>query len=573
MMSDRYKKGLLRPMLVIVGLAVVVSGIVFGIGRRQSPPRPAHGLSLRDVSDTVGIDFLHTDGASGQRYIMETVASGLALFDYDGDGLIDVYLLNGAPLGDPPQDDLTPEERPRNALYRNLGNWQFVEVTDEAGVGDPGYGLGVAVADFDSDGNPDIFVNNFGPNVLYRNNGDGTFTDVALPAGVRGGDEVAGGAAFLDIDGDGHLDLYVANYLEFSYSQHTNTMISGVPAYASPKAFPPAQDRLYRNLGDGTFTDVTDQSGIGGHLGWGMGVVAGDFNGNGHTDIFVANDICENFLFINDGTGRFEEFGLLAGVAYDLYGSPQGSMGAEPTDFDNDGWLDIYQTSYQLQHGVLYRNQGEAQFEDVTLTTGAGSGTYAQVTWGVGAVDFDNDGYRDLFIACGHLQDRVAEYDQTTDYLAANLLLRNSGDGRFEDISKSAGSGLSVRQSSRGAAFDDLDNDGRIDAVISNSRAPATILQNESDDRQNWVQFRLVGTQSNRDAVGSTVTVTSGKLTQVAEVHSGRGYQSHYGTRLHFGLGDNPQIERLEVRWHGGKTQVLENIPINRSHILIEPAP
>jgi len=593
--ADRGKKRWSWPVPMLA--LMVIGGLVVAMFRRPTQSLPVEGLSLRDVSDEVGIDFVHTDGATGERYIMETVASGLALFDYDGDGLIDIYLLNGAPLGEPidagdrsdlsdtidasDQRDsgersgelLTPAKVPRNALYRNLGNWKFVDVTDQAGVGDPGYGLGVAVADFDNDGFPDIFVNNFGPNVLYRNNGDGTFTDIAMPAGVQGGDEVAGGAAFLDIDGDGHLDLYVTNYLEFAYDQHVNTTLSGVPAYASPKAFPPAQDRLYRNQGDGTFTDVTDSSGIAGHLGWGMGLVAGDFNRNGHTDIFVANDVCGNFLFLNDGTGRFAESGLLNGIAYDLYGSPQGSMGAEPTDFDNDGWLDIYQTSYQLQHGVLYRNRGEAQFEDVTLTTGAGAGTYAQVTWGVGAIDFDNDGLRDLFVACGHLQDRIAEYDRTTDYLAANVLLRNIGNRRFLDISTTAGNGLRVRQSSRGAAFDDLDNDGRIDSVISNSRAPATVLRNESDDRKHWVQFRLVGTRANRDAVGSRVEVTCGELTQVAEVHSGRGYQSHYGTRLHFGLGDQSRIDRLEIHWHGGETQVLENLPIDRLHTLIEPTP
>jgi enediyne biosynthesis protein E4 len=553
----------------VFGLVILAAIVTMTVRYLQRPSTP---IRMIDVSQQVGIAFRHTDGGDGQRYIMETVTAGLALFDFDGDGWIDVYLLNGKPLS----NDLASEKRavdpPRNALYRNLGDWQFVEVTDHAGVGEAGYGLGVTVADFDNDGFPDLFVNNFGPNVLYRNNGDGTFTDVTAQVDIVGSDHVGAGAAFLDADGDGNLDLYVANYLEFAFDQHLTKTIRGVPTYISPKIYPPAQDRLYRNQGDGTFADITDASGIGGHAGWGMGMVAADYNNDGHTDIFVANDVAENFLFLNDGTGRFEEVGLAAGIAYDLYGSPQGSMGVDCGDVDNDGWLDFYQTSYQLQHAVLYRNQGNGGFEDVTLTTGAGAGTYAQVTWGVGIVDFDNDGHRDLFIACGHLQDRVDEYDPTTSYQAFNVLLRNLGDGRFEDVSALAGDGLRVRESSRGAAFDDLDNSGRIDAVILNSRRRPTILRNDSPRKNHWVQIRLVGVQANRDAVGSKVTVVAGDHRQTAEIHSGRSYQSHYGTRLHLGLSGQQQIDRIEIRWHGGGTQSLENLPVNRLVTIIQPA-
>jgi enediyne biosynthesis protein E4 len=541
-------------------LAVAAALVAVWFGR----PVPAP-ITLIDVSGQTGITFRHTDGAYGQRYIMETVTAGLALFDYDGDGLIDIYLLNGAPLSD--EETAAP---PRNALYRNLGNWTFVEVTDQAGVGDTGYGLGVTVGDYNNDGYPDLFVNNFGPNVLYRNNGDGTFTEVTAQAGVAGGDEVGAGAAFLDADGDGHLDLYVANYLEFSREHHVSKTIRGVPVYVSPKVYPPAQDRFYRNQGDGTFVDATDQAGIGGHAGWGMGMVAADFDNDGDTDVFVANDVAENFLFVNDGTGRFEEAGLLAGVAYDLYGSPQGSMGVDCGDFDNDGWLDFYQTSYQLQHAVLFRNLGDGQFEDVTLTSGAGAGTYAHVTWGVGLVDFDNDGHRDLFVACGHLQDRVEEFDPTTSYAAANLLLRNLGDGRFEDISATAGDGMRVRQSSRGAAFDDLDGDGRVDAVILNSRTAPTVLRNVSRTPNYFLQIELVGTRSPRDGVGAQVRVTAGDQTWAAEVHSGRGYQSHFGSRLQFGLGSHRRADRIEVRWPSGEVTAVDRIEADRRMRIIE---
>jgi tetratricopeptide (TPR) repeat protein len=434
-----------------------------GIGPRL-PRRSGCGMSPIRSASRSGTPMVGTASVTSWR----PSPPAWQLFDFDGDGWIDIYFLNGAPLG---EDAQVPA---RNALYRNLGNWQFVEVTGQAGVGDAGYGLGVTVADFDNDGFPDLFLNNFGPNVLYRNNGDGTFTDVTAEAGVAGGDEVGAGAAFLDATQTATWNFTWPTIWSSLPDQHLSKTIRGVPAYVSPKVYPPAQDRLYRNQGDGTFADITDQSGIGGHVGWGMGMVAADYNNDGHTDVFIANDVAENFLFLNDGTGRFEEVGLVAGVAYDVYGSPQGSMGVDCGDVDNDGWLDFYQTSYQLQHAVLYRNLGDGHFEDVTLTTGAGAGTYAHVTWGIGIVDFDNSGHRDLFIACGHLQDRVDEYDLTTSYRANNVLLKNLGDGRFQDVSASAGDGLRVRESSRGAAFDDLDNNGRIDAVILNSRRHPT---------------------------------------------------------------------------------------------------
>lgn len=379
------------------------------------------------------------------------------------------------------------------------------------------------------------------------------------------------GVVFLDIDNDGALDLYVANYLRFDIDQHSIANVRGIPAYSSSKLYPPAPDRLYHNQGVGTFVDVTDASGIGDRDGWGMGVVAGDFNGDGYTDVFVANDVCENVLFMNEGNGKFKESGLLAGVAYDLYGSPQGSMGVECFDYDNDGLLDLYQTSYQLQHAVLYRNLGKGQFEDVTLRTGAGEGTYPQVTWGVGAPDLDNDGHRDLFIACGHLQDLVEQYDPTVTYKAKNIVLKNLGNGSFADFSALAGNGLQVQESSRGAAFDDLDNDGRVDSVILNSRQRPTILRNESPRVNNWVQLQLVGTRCNRDAVGTKVVVVAGDHRQVCEVHSGRGYQSHYGSRLSFGLARNDRIDRVEIHWHNGGKQVIEDVTINRIHIFVEP--
>ena len=524
-------------------------------------------IQLRDVTPETGITFIHTDGGCGRRYIVETVSAGLALFDYDNDGDVDVYFLNGAPLPGTKVD-----APPTNALYRNDGRWRFTDVSDEAGVADNGYGLGVAAGDYDNDGDQDLYLNNFGPNVMYRNNGDGTFADVTQPTGTQNGNRVGAGACFLDIDQDGDLDLYVANYLEFSYEAHVPVTIHGVPVYPGPNRYPPVPDTLYRNNGDGTFTDVSVESDVGAHAGWGMGVVCSDYDNDGDPDIFVGNDVAENFFFENDGTGKFEEVGLLVGASYDLRGNPQGSMGVDCGDYNNDGRLDFYQTSYQGQHAVLYENVGGGLLEDVTLVTGAGAGTMPYVTWGNGLVDFDNDGDRDVFVACGHLYDTVDRFDDTTSYLARNILLMNTGDGRFVDVSRQSGDGLAVKLSSRGAAFDDLDGDGDIDAVVLNSRSEPTVLRNDSPSDNHWVQIRVRGAKSNRDGVGARVTVVAGDLTQVDEVHSGRGYQSHYGSRLHFGLGDHDRIDRVEVRWPGGGVDVLDDLAADQALTIVEGA-
>jgi enediyne biosynthesis protein E4 len=551
----------------LAGLVVCAAVAVLVVPRTSSVPTlPAGPIRLRDVTAQTGIAFRHTDGGSGRRYIVETVTAGLATFDYDGDGLIDIYFLNGAPLEGAEHVGAAP----RNALYRNNGDGTFTDVTLQAEVGDTGFGLGVAAGDYDNDGFPDVYVNNYGRNVLYRNNGDGTFTDVTLQAGVDAGELVGAGAAFLDVDSDGQLDLYVANYVDFTYENHVPRSTGGFPEYAGPRDYRPVPDILYRNNGDGTFTDISDDSGIGRHAGTGMGLVCADVNNDGHTDVFVLNDVAENFLFQNDGTGQFEEVGLVLGAAYNGHGDELGSMGIDCGDYDNDGWLDFFMTSYQGELPVLYRNAGGYAFEDLTQRSGAGTGALPYVNWGVGLVDFDNDGYRDLFVANGHLQDLIDQYDRSTAYEVRNIVLRNTGDGRFEDVSESAGEGMQVKRSSRGAAFDDLDNDGRIDAVILNSRREPTVLRNESPGDNHWIQLRLIGTRANRDAVGSRVTIVAGDVKQAAEVHSGRGYQSHFGTRLHFGLGSQDRVDRIEIRWMGGEVEIREDVPANQLLTIIE---
>jgi len=526
-------------------------------------------IQLRDMTTATGIRFKHDDGSTGKRYVVEPVASGLATFDYDGDGRIDIYFLTGGPL-----EGRKVDNPPTNALYRNLGGFRFAEVTREAGVGVPGYAMGVAVGDYDNDGWQDIYVSNFGPNLLYRNRCDGTFDEVSLTAGVRlpGKVAVGAGTAFLDADRDGNLDLYVANYLSFSYDTHPRWTYLGVHVYPGPLEFPPEPDNLFRNNGDGTFTDVSRASGVGALAATGMGMVCADYDNDGATDVFVANDVMPNYLWHNDGKGNFQEVGLMAGVAYDAAGTPHSNMGVDCGDYDNDGRLDFFVTAFHRELPALYRNLGKGAFEDVARRAGAGEGSYNQVKWGCGFVDFDNDGLRDLFIACGNLYDNIEEFDRTTSYRARNTLLRNLGNGRFVDVTSQSGEGMQLKNVGRGAAFDDLDNDGRIDVVVLNSRSGPTVLRNESPGGNHWIQIQLRGVKTNRDGVGAHVRVVAGDLTQIDEVHSGRGYQSHFGSRLHFGLGQRDRVDRIEVRWIGGGVSLLENLAADRLVTIVESA-
>ncbi|MHB8865819.1 MAG: CRTAC1 family protein [Pirellulaceae bacterium] len=522
-------------------------------------------IILQDVTKQTDITFRHTDGGSGQHYIAETVASGLATFDYDGDGLIDIYFLTGRRLPGPPWNDSA-----RNALYRNLGNFRFVDVTEQAGVDGVGYGLGVAIADYDSDGYPDIYCNNFGPNVLYRNNGDGSFTDVTAEAGVARGQVLGAGANFLDIEGDGDLDLFVANYLDFSYENHRTANIRGRSSYAGPRDYPPKANRLFQSNGDGSFTDISVASGIAAHPGSGMGTICLDYDKNGRTDIFVCNDQRWDFLFRNEGGGKFEECGLIAGVACNVNGVPTGSMGADAGDYLNEGWLSLLVTDYQHESSILHRNLGGGQFEDVAFQAGLGVGAMAYVKWGCGLVDFDNDCFKDILIGCGHIYKDIDAMTDRTSYEVRPVLFRNLGNETFANVSDTSGDGMMLKMVARGIAFDDLDNDGRVDVVVLNRDRPPSVLRNQSATGGHWLQLRLIGANSNRDGVGAQVTVTAGEVTQLAEVHSGRGYQSHFGSRLHFGLGQQERVDRIEVRWIGGGLELREDVAVDRLITLFE---
>jgi hypothetical protein len=530
--------------------------IVWGLVNQTVSSQPA--IRLSDVTGVTGITFTHSDGGEGKhRYIVESVASGLATFDCNNDGLIDILFLNGAPL---PGSDRKASEA-GNVLYRNDGQWKFTDITSDSGLSDLAYHLGVCIGDYDNDGFPDIFLSNFGPDILYRNNGDGTFTDVTQKAGVANGDQVGAGASFLDIDQDGDLDLFVANYCDFTLEKHKERHINGHPAYTGPAIYGLTADTLFQNNGDGTFTDISEVSGITSKKGTGMGIVCADYDNDGDTDIIVGNDALANFVWQNDGKGSFKEVGLLTGLAYDRNGIGLGTMGVDCADLDNDGLPDFYMTSYEQQWTTHYHNDGDGFFTDITHISSAGEGTYHEVTWGLGMPDLNHDGFRDVFIACGHLQDNIHLWNDSKTFEAQNRVIMNLGNGKFRDVTLEAGSGLNPKFSSRGAAFDDLDNDGDIDVVVLNTRQKPTLLRNDLSTNQHWVQINLKGTRSNKFGIGAKVKVHAGDQTFVDEVHSGRGYQSHYGTRLHFGLGSHENINQIEVHWPGGKTETFQNIP------------
>ena len=517
-------------------------------------------IQFIDVTHEAGIHWTHVDGRSGEKYCMEMLGSGAAFFDYDADGDPDLYLVNGAPL-----PGYHTSEIPTNSLYENNGDGTFTDVTLKANVGDTGYGHGCAVGDYDNNGYLDIYVTNYGKNRLYRNNGDGTFTDVTEKAGVVE-PRWSTSCAFADYDRDGNIDLYVVNYLEYNIDENPWCGIKekGIRAYCEPDNFQAQADTLYRNNGDGTFTDVTKSAGIYNDTGKGLGVVWGDYNNDGNPDVYVANDSTENFLYTNLGNGKFSEVGFMIGVALSENGEAENGMGTAFGDWDNNGWLDLTVTNYADQTNTFYQNDGDGFFTDATSITKTALVTYPYLGWATAFVDFDNDGYGDVFVANGHLQDNLKELGLEGTYAQRNLLFQNKQNGTFTEVSQSLGPGFRFEDVSRGATFADYDLDGDIDIFVTNSNTPPRLLRNDGGNKNNWLQIKMKATRSSSDAVGTRVKITTGDLSQIREVQSGDGYLSQRALKLHFGIGKHNKVDKIEVLWVSGSTQIVQQVPANQ---------
>ena len=542
-----------------IALLFFLTGFL-GVGAETST---TNDIILTAVTEGANLHFQHVDGRGGQRYFLETVGSGVAFFDYDADSFLDIYFVNGADL-----PGFTSKTPPNNKLYRNNRDNTFTDVTDKAGVGDTGYGAGCAVGDYNNDGNLDLYVTNFGRNVLYRNNGDGTFTDVTQHSGV-GESRWSLGCAFADYDNDSFVDLYVANYIDFRFEEHQTCTQNGVRTYCPPESFPGLPDTLYRNNGDGTFTDVTREAGVYHVDSRSMAVVFGDYDDDGFVDCYVGVDAGENLLYHNEGNGTFTSVGWMAGVEADENGNVQGTMGVDFGDCDNDGFLDLVALNYQEQPNAVYRNVGDGFFNDISFVAGMGY-SLPYVGWGVDFFDVDNDGDRDLFVANGHLQDEVERYDDTTTYPQLNQLLINNGEGGFFNSMPQSRSALKLLKVSRGLATGDYDNDGDLDLLISNANDTPDLIRNDGGNRGNWITIRTIGTKSNRAGIGAKVKLGAGGLTQTDEVRSGSGYLSQNDLRLHFGLGDRKSIDFIEVRWPSGVVDTLQEIAPNQILVIKE---
>ena len=520
-------------------------------------------IHFTDVTDAAGIRFTHANGAMGEFHLPETLGAGGAFLDYDNDGYLDLYLVNSA----------AP-----SMLFRNRGDGTFRDVTASAKVNNQGsYGHGVACGDVDNDGYVDIYVTNFGANRLYHNNGDGTFTDVSVQAGV-GDPRWSSSATFFDYNSDGYLDLYVVNYVNYRLDASTPICLENptfnatekVRGYCHPKHFEGAPDTLYRNNGDGTFTDATKTANIrdpgGIFLGKGLGVVAADFDADGNPDIYVANDDTPNYLFYNKGDGTFAEIAILTGCAYSADGIAQAGMGVDAGDYNGDSFLDLFVTNFSYETNTLYRNNGDGTFTDVSYKARLGEESYLLLGFGTGFFDPDNDGYLDIFVANGHIFPNVERTTDVLSYKQPNQLFRNRGDSTFVEMRFDERNTVS-----RGTLFGDYDNDGDTDLLVTQLNDTVTLLRNENRISNNYLRLKLIGTRSNRDGIGARVTLTLGPESQTREVHRGYSYLGSNDPRLLFGLGERTVVDKLQIRWQSGVVQILENLAANQEFVVTEP--
>ena len=528
------------------------------IPRAQTAAPQAPAVRFTDVTAQAGVAFRHVSTPE-KRYIVESMSGGVALLDYDNDGYLDIFFVNSLTV-----DLVKSKGKTRSALYRNRGDGTFADVTDKAGVGDIGWGMGAVVADYDNDGFEDIYVTCVGPNHLLKNNGDGTFADVTAQAGV-GDPRWSAGAAFVDYDRDGWLDLFVANYVAFDFNnlpefgKDKTCQFKGIAVQCGPRGLPGDGDSLYHNNGDGTFTDVTKKAGVSDPNGYyGMGVIASDLDEDGLTDIFVANDSTPNFHYRNNGDGTFKEIGFLSGLALSENGGAQGSMGVTVADYDHDGRLDLFITNFDDEYNALYHNDGHNSFTDASYKARVAAPSLPYVGWGTKFFDYDNDGWVDLFVANGHV------YPQIKTFKQRNFVFRNNRDGTFAEVAEQLGTPFAERHAARGVAFGDLDNDGDVDIVVNNLGDAAQVLRNDGGNAAgNFVLVKTIGVKSNRGGIGARVRVVSGDLAQKDEVRSGDSYLSQSDKRLHFGLGARTKIDSIEVRWPSGAVDKVTNAKVN----------
>jgi hypothetical protein len=511
-----------------------------------------------------GIHWVHTAGKSAMKYLPETSGAGCAFFDFDNDGWMDIYLVNSGK-----SDFYTPAQPIRNALYRNNRDGSFTDVTQKAGVPGGGYGMGVAAGDYDGDGNTDLYVTQYGKNILYHNNGDGTFSDVTDKAGVAAAGW-SSSAVWFDYDSDGKLDLFVCRFAEFDPATGCGVERDGTRHYCIPRIFKPRPSWLFHNNGDGTFTDVSKESGIAEHLGKAWGVVATDINNDGWMDLFVANDTVANFLFRNGGNGKFEEIGLAADVAYSSEGRARSGMGVDSADYDQDGWMDLFVANIDHEIFSLYRNKRDLTFDDVAIPAGIGMSTRWMSGWGLKFFDYDNDGELDLLSANGFPDDLVEEFSKQVTYREPLLLFHREGSG-FKDVSSQAGPAFAKSFSARGLAIGDFDNDGAVGVLISNNDGAPVLLRNHAGRQGNWLGLRLIGKKANRDAIGARLTYQADDLKRSRMQVGGGSFLSSHDPRLVLGIGSRKKIDWIEVKWPqpSGRVQRISSLPLNR-YITIE---